>query len=382
MWTLISSIQTQSCTKLENYTLQEELDQKRPGIQFVTTTSSIEGYKIEKYLGIVTYQAVHCTDIFSDIMAGFSDVFGGYSATYQKKLKEIENNVISELKKKAQQLGANAIIGIQLDFDEISRKGKGMLMLTAQGTAVKIDISDISAPHTEGNIITYEELDNAILKKKIMEDLRKGEFKIREIDDLQVLINHEIGAFYEVMDFILNEPVDIKAKSELLKLFMLNVNKLQISEYLKKDHIIELDTNTFKRVISVVGLVDWFDFDLIDYLLKQENPKAHQKALILLGFQKPDYSLEDIPLMEKLVTQIQKTFVAYPLITNKTGMFGKQKEVWKCINCGKENDLDTQICSEYNCSAGIYGIRNNKITPHKLVKDWKLKIEVVKSLLG
>lgn len=354
----------------------------RPGIELVTTTSSIEGDKIEKYLGIVTHQLVHGTDIFSDILAGFSDVFGGYSETYQKKLKEIENNVISELKKKAQQLGANAIIGIRLDFDEISGEGKGMLMLTAQGTAVKVDLSDNGAPRLEGKIVTYEELDNAILKKKIMEDLQKGEFKIKEIDDLQVLVNREIGAFHEVMEFILKEPVDVKEKSELLKLFMLNVNTLQISEYLKKDHIIELDFNTFKRVISVVGLVDWFDFELLDYLLIQENPKAHQKALILLGFQKPDYSLEDIPLMEKLVTQIQKTFVAYPLIKNKTGMFGKQKEVWKCLNCGSENDLVYQNCTNYSCSCNWFGQTNNKTTPVKTIEEWQLKIEMVKNLLN
>lgn len=351
-------------------------------IQFLTTTSSIEGYKIEKYLGIVTHQAVHGTDIFSDFMAGFSDVFGGYSTTYQKKLQLLEDYVVSALKSKALKLGADAIIGVRLDFDEISGKGKGMLMLTAQGTAVKLDLSDNGAPRLEGKIITYEELDNAILKKKIMEDLRKGEFKIGEIDDLQVLITHEIGAFYELMDFILNEPVDIKEKSELLKLFMLNVTSLQISEYLMKDHIIELDANTFKRVIHVIGLIDWFDFELLDYLLRHENLKAHQKALILLGFQKPVYTLQDIPLIEKLVTQMNKTFAAYPITTVKSGMFGKQKEVWKCINCGTENDLDSQVCSLYNCSANIFGIRNNKLTPHKLVEEWKLRIQMLKNLLG
>ena len=104
----------------------------------ITTTHTIAGYKIERYLGLINANQVLGVNLISDIIASFSDVFGGRSGTYRERLDNLYNDIMNLLEQKAMSLGANAILGVHLDFDEISGKEKSMFMVTAYGTAVCI----------------------------------------------------------------------------------------------------------------------------------------------------------------------------------------------------------------------------------------------------
>lgn len=104
----------------------------------ITTTHSIQNHDIVKYLGVINANQVLGVNFFSDALAGISDIFGGNSGTYRRNLDNLYEQVIALLKQKASSIGANAIIGIQIDFDEISSKGKSMFMITAVGTAVVV----------------------------------------------------------------------------------------------------------------------------------------------------------------------------------------------------------------------------------------------------
>jgi uncharacterized protein YbjQ (UPF0145 family) len=103
-----------------------------------TTTPSIEGKKITAYLGIVTADVIIGANIFSDFMAGIRDIVGGRSATYEKKLAEGKRMAIAELEEEAQLLGADAIVGVDLDYETVGGKGS-MLMIAISGTAVKVE---------------------------------------------------------------------------------------------------------------------------------------------------------------------------------------------------------------------------------------------------
>jgi len=85
----------------------------------ITTTNSIEHFEIECYVEIISTNVVIGTNFFSDFGASLTDLFGGFSGSYQNKLQEIYNIAIDNLKKKAKRMGANAIIGLKIDFDEI-----------------------------------------------------------------------------------------------------------------------------------------------------------------------------------------------------------------------------------------------------------------------
>ena len=104
----------------------------------VTTTPSIEGKRITKYLGLVTGEAILGANVFKDVFAGIRDIVGGRSATYEKELRRAQEIAITELESRAQQLGANAVVGVDLDY-EVLGANNGMLMVSASGTAVVTD---------------------------------------------------------------------------------------------------------------------------------------------------------------------------------------------------------------------------------------------------
>ena len=103
----------------------------------LTTTPTVEGKPIQQYIGIVTAETISGANIFKDIFAGIRDIVGGRSGTYERVIEEARQNALVELQQKAQQLGANAVVGIDLDFETVG-SGGSMLMVVATGTAVKI----------------------------------------------------------------------------------------------------------------------------------------------------------------------------------------------------------------------------------------------------
>jgi uncharacterized protein YbjQ (UPF0145 family) len=101
-----------------------------------TTTPGIEGRTIEQYYGVISAEVIIGANVFKDILGGLRDFFGGRSGTYEKVLDEAKQNAMQELVEKAQALGANAVVGIDLDFETVGSNGS-MLMVVATGTAVR-----------------------------------------------------------------------------------------------------------------------------------------------------------------------------------------------------------------------------------------------------
>lgn len=102
----------------------------------VTTTNNLEGKKIENYYGIVVGEAVMGANVFKDIFASIRDIVGGRSGSYEDELTKARKIAFSELTEEARLLGANAVIGIDIDYEVIGQGGS-MLMVSICGTAVK-----------------------------------------------------------------------------------------------------------------------------------------------------------------------------------------------------------------------------------------------------
>ena len=109
-----------------------------------TTTPNIEGRAIEQYLGIVSSEVIIGANVIKDIFAGLRDFFGGRSATYERVLDEARSKAMAELVQRAQTMGANAVVGIDLDFETIGANGS-MLMVIASGTAVRVRLDALLA---------------------------------------------------------------------------------------------------------------------------------------------------------------------------------------------------------------------------------------------
>ena len=101
----------------------------------ITTTDQVEGRRVIDYLGVVTGEAIIGVNVFRDFFAGIRDIVGGRSATYEKELKRARDMALAELEAQGQQLGANAVVGVDLDY-EVLGANNGMLMVSASGTAV------------------------------------------------------------------------------------------------------------------------------------------------------------------------------------------------------------------------------------------------------
>lgn len=104
----------------------------------LTTTNNIEGKRITQYYGIVTGETIIGANIFRDFMAGIRDFFGGRSGSYEKVLREAKDTALQEMTQEADARGANAVIGIDLDYETVGESGS-MLMVTASGTAVRVE---------------------------------------------------------------------------------------------------------------------------------------------------------------------------------------------------------------------------------------------------
>ena len=104
----------------------------------VTTTNSVEGKKITVYLGLVSGEAILGANIFKDIFASIRDIVGGRSSAYERELRQAKEIALQEMQDQARQMGGNAVIAVDLDYETIGQGGS-MLMVSASGTAVVME---------------------------------------------------------------------------------------------------------------------------------------------------------------------------------------------------------------------------------------------------
>ena len=103
----------------------------------LTTTPEVSGRPISQYLGIVTGEAILGANLFKDLFAGIRDIVGGRSGAYEQELRKAREIAFQELAAQAQQMGADAVVAVDLDYETVGQGGS-MLMVTASGTAVRL----------------------------------------------------------------------------------------------------------------------------------------------------------------------------------------------------------------------------------------------------
>jgi uncharacterized protein YbjQ (UPF0145 family) len=103
----------------------------------ISTTTTIEGRPVSQYLGVVTGEVIVGANIFKDLFAGIRDIVGGRAGSYETTLRSARDTAFQELEAEATRLGANAVIGVDLDYEVIGKEGS-MLMVSVSGTAVRL----------------------------------------------------------------------------------------------------------------------------------------------------------------------------------------------------------------------------------------------------
>ena len=124
-----------SCVKLSKRLIVLKKTKER--IMILSTTPTLEGHPIREYRGVVTGETIVGANVFKDFMAGIRDFFGGRSGTYEKVLRDAKETAMSEMAERAEEMGCNAVVGIDIDYETVGEHGS-MLMVTCSGTAVVI----------------------------------------------------------------------------------------------------------------------------------------------------------------------------------------------------------------------------------------------------
>lgn len=240
----------------------------------VTSTNNIENFIVKNYLGLINVNIVIGTNFISDFFASITDEFGGYSYSYQDKLDRIYQRALNELKLKASQNGANAILGVHFDFDEISGKSKTMFMVTATGTAVKV----VPKSSKSDRYDIYQKLYNLTLFK-----------------DSGVITQEQYEA--EKNNLILVHEKDIERDIESIKTDSM---KIEIEKERKKEaHEKEIKEKEFNEIITE-------KYNSVRTILKDNiaNPEQILKLLTLEKIIQANYENIEIDNSKKIAYNI------------------------------------------------------------------------------
>jgi uncharacterized protein YbjQ (UPF0145 family) len=331
------------------------------------------------------------TNIFSDVFAGFSDIFGGRSSSYQKQLSSIYNEAIERLQYKTYQLGGNCIVGLKIDIDEISGQGKSMFMITAIGTAVLLETGqDNSAKRIakEEGGISVNQIRDAKAKKDFLKKIEKGEVELTEKaweyilqNRLKEVLPFLFGKFTAYYDGERNHPNEVlkNYKERFILYFKLLDRETQINFLYRQLRDPELKYFSLKLVLKLIEDEDLLDLTKVEAIMKIENVNVSKRALSVLSSEKPYYKKEDIAQLKHLSIIIDNHFNKTGKITSKKQMLSsKETEVWEC-ECGKINSMDYLKC--LRCQKDIYGFEKGMINPKEAKEMISNKIDIIESIV-
>ena len=351
----------------------------------VVTTPSIDGAKIKKYLKPVSAHIVTGTNLFSDFLGGMTDIFGGRSQTYQKQLSSIYNEAIERIKYAAYEIGANCILGLNIDMDEISGKGKSMFMLTAVGTAVIIEKETIAGKEDIHLGIKFENV--AVDRINI---LRQKKEIIEKANDGNLTFTDEVWSFITSNQVDEIFPTILIKFAQLIKEDYLNPGTsanfysalLGYIDALPGDKNLQLLYHGIKnseneklvlRLSDIIKDLHLYDYNLSMELLKSEDFRLQKRGLRIVTFDKPFFNTKDKEDLQSIRNYITNSFPERGKRTTKKQLLGKEKEVWIC-ECSHVNDIGT-YCGE--CNRNIHGFMQNEYKPADVDDYIKQKMELI-----
>ncbi|HAH23648.1 MAG TPA: YbjQ family protein [Prolixibacteraceae bacterium] len=343
-----------------------------------TTTNSIQNAEIEIYLDLISTNVVIGTNLFSDFGASLTDLFGGFSDSYQNKLQKIYSMAIDNLKIKAANIGANAILGLKIDFDEISGKGKSMFMISAIGTAVVVKFTNES--NFKSNIDSLAVVSNDQLEVELTRQSIISNFygKILPSQDNWIfLFNNPIE---EIAELLLDQYLYVYSNNnnniygETRDLFLANApNYFNV---INKETAINL---LYKKIeeepIPIIELIKknkMFSPAKIIELIKADKLS---NAIDCLSADKEYYSKDDLKLMMEIIILLEKLPSKGKIELVKT-MLGKSKEKYICP-IGHSNDVDEKYC--LNCGLNINGISRTEVNR---IEKFNVKVDSLLSIFN
>lgn len=352
----------------------------------VITTSTIESIRVKRYLKPVSAHIVAGTNLFNDFLGGISDVFGGRSQTYQKQLVSLYNEAIERIQHAAFEIGANCILGLSIDMDEISGKGKSMFMLTAIGTAVileKENIEKVILSNIEEKLenVSVERIDTLRNKRVVLDKSKDNTLNLNE-DVWDFITANQIHEVFPFLMIKFNESI-IKDNIQPGSSEIFANQLISYLDVLPEDTKIDLLYNSLtneknealaSKLSGIIEKMNLFNFSRCFELLKSNNFQVQKRGLRIATYDKSYYNKQDKLDLQQIRESISSTFVEKGTrSTKKQLLSSKEKEVWNC-ECGKTNDLGTYCIG---CGQDIFGFNQGEMKPDVVDEYLNQKIQLI-----
>jgi uncharacterized protein YbjQ (UPF0145 family) len=354
----------------------------RPAVLF-TTTSTIDGYRIDRYIGPITSHVVIGTGLLTDYFSAWTDLFGARSRSYQNKLDEIEQLTMNLLEDKARTLGANAVIGLRVDFDEIAGSGKSMLMVTAMGTAVKA--SQLVAEPSPTVDIGDSDLQAVILRQTYVE--RAQNTKLEWTDEVWEFATQH--AVVPLAQSALAHALERAAPLSQFDDFASQSWFLRLEHYYRRlpEEVIEpllysalVDSAPAHRfALLMLQRLDLFRPQRVLDLLRSQERLVTVWALQAIRAVRTRWDSVDLSSMEQLIGVIPQAFVEPLPFVEEKGVLGRTKRTWVCL-CGYSAGGDRDTCNA--CSRDRFGFAPNQLRPHDASVIISSRVRALKELLA
>lgn len=338
---------------------------------FITTTNNVDNGKTVEYYGVVSSHIVAGTGFLSDFAAGLSDFFGGRSGSYRRQLEDLYGEALDDLSDKARLLGANSILGLKIDMDNISGKGMSMFMITAVGTAAKVEfdseIQSVDAPDSVSSAVLMTE----IAKRAIMQKLNDKDAFISQ-NNWEVILKNPDNDYVlplsrKYFEFFDDNIENFKKNyCQLVQMVDRNLVIQGVYEGMK----IERGFAAARALITENSL---FDAKSILALIKEGY--LH-RAVSVLAVEQPSYTATDLNDMEALVFALESLPDVGKKEMTKGGMFSKDGEKYICKH-GHKNNSDVEFCTE--CGENIKGLDRSDL---KEIETFKNRVAVLRDLLS
>lgn len=350
----------------------------------LTTTSTVEERPIAAYLGIVAAHVVAGTGLFSDWAASFSDVFGGRSSSYARQLEAINAEALDQLRQRGAALGADAIVGVSIDHDEVSGGGKSMFMVTVSGTAVRLSKTQdrVGESVLEGAFVE----DRAWLVH-LLETMEQG--TVPSDDQMQRVVASGDPSFAPSLLRLAALP----AERRPARLFSTPSQQGILHAYFDRMRLADAQQALYDALLrsdmTDDGLAKLSELikDLratslrhAHRIIRSGNVRARVQALRTLSHAQRTYDASDVAWLDRLLADVVDAFPDVSQDVEKRGLIGA-KSVWVCGYCGEENGASSGTCER--CQRDRRGILYRDRSPERVVEGLRLyRTALLKELEG
>lgn len=346
----------------------------------ITTTDSIEGARILRYIDILRASVVVGTDI------ALSDLFAGSSAKYRNKLNMSYDRAMRDLRLKAQACDADAIVGLHTDFEEIFGKGKTRFVVSLVGTAVKLDCPQCDKLETDGNSVSLALLRRNQLALTLRKKMENADYSPNEEDWNNILtysLTEIAPQIYERYLSIARETISNMPLSEK-KLMLENfIPYLRSMEFEEAADIVYSDITTDPYCTAdIIKQCNLFHPNKIASLLEPENKHF---IISVLCTDKTKYTKEDLHIMRQIENYLDNLPDTGHYIEGREGLFGKNGTLLVCERGHTSAvELGGHCTESLERGMGICNLNVKGITEAEVaqIKQYKDKLAVLSNLLN